>query len=389
MSVPVRVLVKSLQGLAVVLVAAGVLVVVSGGDLPDGGAEGLSPNPARYVGPICRGEGTLPVEQPRANAQFGFSHELGGQWPASDAPAGAVFFSCLDEDTLGVQDGGDGTDALYVARNGVTTKYTYPFGTLSSGIPPAEGQPSYGPTITRPLAPQPTFTEPTTLRTASGTTFSISLVASESTSNLTLKATTCKTVDTTYVYSYTCFRRYAFTSGEGDPNYDYNVIWSTGSSHAVQYTDAQCLADYNKRCMDRVRNGFHISDGSTNWCKSSTDGCQVVDWAPAGCCTQTSDGASKSTSLTLGVPGASGSISSTFLTYVDRFGLWDVAWDRHLHGWWFPATSCSGTACYEGRGKEIWTERAGGGMFKWKQAKTRPNTTYYALVRDNYGFWHS
>jgi hypothetical protein len=389
MSAPRRVLVKSLQGLAAVLMAAGALVLISRGSLPESGAGGLSPDPDQYVGPTCTQEGTLPVEQQGANAQFGFSHELDRQWPASEAPAAAVFFSCLDEDTLGFRDEGDGTDTLYVAANGVTTEHAYPFGALSSGIPPAEGQPSYGPTVTSPLAPPPRFIVPRTLHTASGATFSIGLASSIATSDLTLKSTTCKTVDTTYVYSYTCFRRYAFTSGEGDPNYNYNIIWSTGSSHGVQYTDAQCLADYNKRCMDTVSNGFHIADGSTNWCKSSTDGCQVVDWAPGGCCTQTSDGASKTTSLSLGVPGASASISSTFVTYVDRFGLQDVRWDRHMHGWWFPATSCSGTDCHKGRGKEIWVERAGGGMFRWTEGKTRPTTTYYALVRDNYGVWHS
>jgi len=275
-------------------------------------------------------------------------------------------YGCEDPKDGGFTDRGDGTETLYIRRDGVRSEVDMPWGSLSSGLIPPEAQPTHGGTAPSHYSPP---------RLVFGTS------DEPIHSGLTLKSTTCKTIDETYVWDFVCYYRYKYTTEE-DPNKNYNTVWSVGFSEGQGAQDADCVWNYNERCLERVRNKFTINEKS-NWCTYDGAGCSVDTYvSPGTCCTKTGDGTTKTASISLQFGGVGASISSTYTTYIDKFGMENLKWSVHSHDWW------SIDALY-GRGKPTIIGRDGGAEYWWKPSKgSRPGCTYYANAWDNYGFMY-
>src|SRR5918999_2765290 len=118
-------------------------------------------------------------------------------------------------------------------------------------------------------------------------------------SGLTLVATVCLQLDKPKSYGRHCWHKYKPAAGDSDPDNKYRLYYVTGSSKSK--------TGYKlTRVVDRIDSG--------------NDNHVTVEWAPTG---TTSAGSCSDKTVTLGVDGRgfSGSVSSTFTTCPETFGL--------------------------------------------------------------------
>jgi hypothetical protein len=119
------------------------------------------------------------------------------------------------------------------------------------------------------------------------------------TSGLKLLKTICLKLDNGDTQGRQCWKKYAPTNGDSDPNYKYRLYWVKGSGTAK-----------NGRKLTRIRAQVI----------SMTDGMYIADWSPTG----TKDIGSCQTDnvgLSASFKGFSISIGSSFTTCPETFGL--------------------------------------------------------------------
>jgi hypothetical protein len=123
----------------------------------------------------------------------------------------------------------------------------------------------------------------------------------------------------------TCWDRYKPTNGDNSSTYNYRVVWSSsGSAHGGNFSHH----------LDTARN--KINYGSNN---------NLIKWRPDDS-TGYSDPITITVGLTLIGNGVSGSISSTFKIYPDRYGIQyiDLPSDQYWFGWQGDK-GCGGGSC--------------------------------------------
>lgn len=160
--------------------------------------------------------------------------------------------------------------------------------------------------------------------------------------------------DPNHAYMVASLKTYRYTNPDSDPNWNYRVVYSTGSAHGGNSTHHITWAEHR------------------NALKNMPSGYLPTEWEPTS--TEELGSGSERLTVTLSVtaPGVSGSASHTFTIYPALYGPFEVKPNINLfaHGWRGDKV-CGGTPCQ-------WIGAGGGSEFKYAQGGSY---TLYKQIR--------